>query len=541
MEAGEGYLMTMRKWFSGGFSSVLAMIFVALFSVLAISFTAMSNINVQMSRNHRDLSAAQAAAESGLEYAAFLTSGYVPPGGAYSAQNTVSESEAQDTVAYFATHVETILGSSSVSWDSTNLELRIPASGGIALSTGAASTFSLLFEFLPGDTDNPHLMTVTSTGGAAGINRAVQLAFPIRKDNRVLQYAIASRGRIWLTGDSTIDGDIFSDWDNVTRSPFNITSDSTVNGTINTVLSKQQCIDASWQMETLDGDGNPMFDENGDRIYSSGDEVQGTHDGINYDQFSDVPGMNIDDYDTDGYNDSLTEIASCPSGDRETEYFPHVAGDYGQPSKSWSRQLDRHVYENQTFTDSLLPSNRNALFRNCTFEGITYIDCNKSGSTNYNNVRFEDCTFNGAVITDVPEVLKWRENCLYYTGSATFQNTAMEEATILAPHFNVNLGNTDPLAGDTNELTGAIVGGIVDIRGNAQIYGTIISMCDTTQWTSGYVTNIGATLGDGGNETTEPGDVGVISITPDEDQMLPSGITTPIVIGGADGDTYVEL
>ena len=79
-------------------------------------------------------------------------------------------------------------------------------------------------------------------------------------------------------------------------------------------------------------------------------------------------------------------------------------------------------------------------------------------------------------------------------------------------------------------LTGAIIGGIVDVRGNAQIYGTIVSMCDTTQWSSGYVTNIGATLNDGGSETTELGDIGVIDITPRQDQMLPSGIRTPIVI-----------
>jgi len=68
------------------------------------------------------------------------------------------------------------------------------------------------------------------------------------------------------------------------------------------------------------------------------------------------------------------------------------------------------------------------------------------------------------------------------------------------------------------------------VRGNAQIHGTIISMCDTTQWSSGYVTNIGATLEDGGSETTVEGDVGVISITPDADQMLPSGILSPIII-----------
>ena len=79
-----------------------------------------------------------------------------------------------------------------------------------------------------------------------------------------------------------------------------------------------------------------------------------------------------------------------------------------------------------------------------------------------------------------------------------------------------------------------------DVRGNAEVYGTIISMCDTTQWDSGYVTNIGATLDDGGSETTEPGDVGVINITPDEDKLLPSGIRTPIVIK-CDGGSYVEL
>ncbi len=103
----------------------------------------------------------------------------------------------------------------------------------------------------------------------------------------------------------------------------------------------------------------------------------------------------------------------------------------------------------------------------------------------------------------------------------------------------MDLGNTNPEQSDNNVLTGAIVGGIVDIRGNAQIYGTIISMADTSSWTSGFVTNIGATLDDGGSETTELGDIGVISITPEEDMMLPSGITSPIIIK-PDQNTYSE-
>ncbi len=90
-----------------------------------------------------------------------------------------------------------------------------------------------------------------------------------------------------------------------------------------------------------------------------------------------------------------------------------------------------------------------------------------------------------------------------------------------------------------NVLHGAIVGGIVDVRGNAEVFGTIISMADTSSYTSGYVTNIGATLSDGGSETVSVGDVGVINITPDEDKMLPSGITTPIVIKPLQG-SYSE-
>jgi len=354
---------------------------------------------------------------------------------------------------------------------------------------------------------------------------------------------------MWLTGDTTIQGDIFSAWNRPEISPFNMTDDSSVIGTINTVLTRESIENEGYQMETLneDGDpvdalGNPLGNNYDDRYYSPDDEIQGYHEGINYDvPYNDMPGMDISDYNTDEYMNGLTDIPSCPSGDREVEYFPHASGNYNQPSSGGSLQLERHVYENQTFTDVRLPDNRNALFRNCTFEGKLYIDCYKSGSSKYNNVRFEDCDFNGVIVTDVPQVFKWQYNCLYFTGAATFNNTAMAEATILAPHFNVNLGNTNPIASDNNVLTGAIVGGIVDIRGNAEIYGTVLSMCDTTQWSSGYVTNIGATLGDGGSETTELGDIGTITINPDQEKMLPSGIKTPIVIGGADGESYVEL
>jgi hypothetical protein len=395
---------------------------------------------------------------------------------------------------------------------------------------------------------------ILSTGIEDQIQFRVGMDTDVTKDNEVLNYALASRGRMWLTGNTTVHGDIFSSWDRPEIACFDMTSDSSVMGTLNTVLTRDAIENNGYQLETLDYDGvavdrfgNPIGDNYDERYVDGDDKVQGYHEDINYEQEVDnMPGMDISDYNTDLYTNGLYSLPSCPTNDREVEFFPHASGDYSLPrdgtaSRTSNRKLTRHVYENESFVDVSLASNRNALFRNCTFDGILYIDCNKNTSSYYNNVRFEDCTFQGVIVTDVPNSFKWMYNCLYFTGSATFDNQSdVQEATILAPHFNVNLGNTNPQQNESNVLTGAIVGGIVDVRGNAQIDGTIISMCDTTQWSSGYVTNIGATLDDGGSETTELGDIGTIEITPEEEKMLPCGITSPIVIK-PQKNTYREI
>lgn len=525
--------MTCRRCRKGA-ALLISMIVLAILSAWAVSICSMSGVNVQLAENQRKVNSALSAAQSGLECGKYIVAAVTLVS---TGDNTVSVDQANTAWTTFCQHVQdTALSGKTVPppnrfTDSSGSGDQIVTP---SINFGSTNT-DFAIRFYRYD-DDPHTIKLQSTGTDREVTRQINMDMVISKDSKVLNYAIASRGRMWLTGDSTIHGDIFSSWDRPEISPFNMTSDSSVLGTINTVLTQQQIADEDYQLETLDEDGNPMFDEDGNRIYSPEDEVQAYHEGINYDQQDmDMPGMDIADYDTDEYEDMVvsgTGNGDIPSSSTiETEYFPHAAGDYTLPKSYSSRQLNRHVYENQTFTNVCLPDNRNALFRNCTFEEVLYIDCSESGYYNYNNVRFENCTFNGTIVTDVPQQFRWKYNCLYFTGEAAFNNTSeMQEATILAPHFNVNLGNTNPVASDNNVLTGAIVGGIVDVRGNAQIYGTIISMCDTTQWSSGYVTNIGATLDDGGSETTEPGDIGVISITPEEDKMLPSGIMSPIVI-----------
>ena len=522
-------------------------------------------MNLQLAENQHRVSTALCAAESGLEIGKYLISSYTPV--VSGDEDVVSTDHANQTWqalwAHFKNKLEEapeLLNGQVIdniryftdAYDSGQ-EFIVPE-----INFGSPDTgFQLrLYRY---DSD-PLTVKMQVVGARGQVERSIGIDLSIQKNSDVLKYSVAGRGRMWLTGDSIIYGDVFSSWDRPEIPPFSLSAESRVHGTINTVLSREQIAAEGYQLETLDENGNPIFDlesppsieplldEYGEpiydqfnyRVYSAEDVIQGYHRNINYDQPGDthMPGMDIADYDTDGYNSGLTTIPECPSPNRVTEYFPHAAGDYTTPSSYSSRQLNRHVYENVTFNNAYLPDDRNALFKNCTFENVLYVDCAKSGYT-YNNVRFDNCTFNGTIVTDTPQTLLWKNNALYFTGEATFDNTSdMQEATILAPHFNVDLGNTNPEASDNNILTGAIVGGIVDVRGNAQIFGTIISMCDTTQWSSGYVTNIGATLEDGGSETTDPGDVGVIEITPAADKLLPSGIMSPIVVRELEGSYY---
>jgi len=526
---------------------VLAMIFILMFSALAVAVAGLSGANVQVASNQHRLNTALNAAQSGLECAKYLVT-TATLGQTYT--NYVTAAQANEAWANLCTHIQAaaldgqLVGSPARFTDALGSgdELELPAIG-----YGNGSHFTLrLYRY---DSD-PRTVRAHSVGTDGEISRAVSIGMDITKDREVLEYAVASRGRIWLTGDTTIHGDVFSAWNREEVSPFNMTGDTSVQGTVNTVLTRDQIEDEHYDLETLDAEGHPISVNGGplgedyeNRYYGPDDEIKAYHEGIHYDQpYNDMAGMDISHYNTDLYTPDLVTISAATTDNRLTEYFPHAQGDYARPRDRGSTSFSRHVYENQTFTNTLLPANRHALFRNCTFEEVLYIDCSKTSTSKQycNNVRFENCTFNGVIVTDVPQPFNWKNNCLYFTGEASFNNqSSVREATILAPHFNVNLGNTNPQQNDNNVLTGAIVGGIVDVRGNAQIYGTIISMCDTTPWTSGYVTNIGATLNDGGSETTELGDIGVIDITPKEDMMLPAGISSPIIIK-PDQTTYSE-
>jgi hypothetical protein len=179
---------------------------------------------------------------------------------------------------------------------------------------------------------------------------------------------------------------------------------------------------------------------------------------------------------------------------------------------------ERPVFKNVKFVNCKIAKGTNALFQNCTFEGVTYVDMQtnitdtngttttndpnkgmtwskkmKSGtfsstttlkSTNSygfsegNNLRFEACQVNGPMAAAVPSAYTHFANNWEFSGSTVFNNTSDPTATILAPNTNIDCGSflappTGPLP--TSSVLGVIVGGNVNMRGGAwNVDGSII-------------------------------------------------------------------
>jgi hypothetical protein len=248
---------------------------------------------------------------------------------------------------------------------------------------------------------------------------------------------------------------------------------------------------------------------------------------------------------------------------------------------------DRPVFENMMFTNVRIPAGTNALFRNCTFVGVTFVETSSANTDpdfNYagmvgadgtlvypdatadvagtnvtdtkavsNNIRFDGCTFEGAVISDVPSGFTHVRNKLSFTGRTRFdiddspslttaEKLLFKRSTIMTPHYSVEMGTfIDPAdAGETVELSGTIVAGVLDLRGNVKLTGTVLTTFEPISNTAPVLgetspifnTTLGyfaSAAGDMENELPEIGR-GVIQLVYDPTMPLPDGILGPIQI-----------
>ncbi len=164
---------------------------------------------------------------------------------------------------------------------------------------------------------------------------------------------------------------------------------------------------------------------------------------------------------------------------------------YPPPPADSDAQLD------QSYADPSAPG-----YANLPVPLIVAVDLNNDGTANdqctntkliSNNIRFHDCLFVGSIVADQPTIFRQLRNKLQFTGATRFTQehpTApldpalnpdsddldeIAKSSLMLPNYSVDIGtNNSPPDQDVN-LKGAIIAGVIDIRGNARIDGILIA------------------------------------------------------------------
>lgn len=161
-----------------------------------------------------------------------------------------------------------------------------------------------------------------------------------------------------------------------------------------------------------------------------------------------------------------------------------------------------------------------------------------------NNLRFDSCTFYGSIVSDTPTAYTNARNKMQFTGGTKFTMTRptisgmtipeidaadrveLLRSSMMLPQYSVDIGEFN--AGDTQDvrLRGAIIAGVLDVRGNANVQGSLIltfkpergaaPMIDAMGQPVGNPANFNASIGyfgddDGEEESLDPASLPVVS------------------------------
>jgi Tfp pilus assembly protein PilX len=167
---------------------IVAMIFVLIFSALAVSMAAMSGTNAQIASNQHKVGCALGSAASGLE----VERHWLTP---------VSMPSSTPVSKYFSTIIDTVqydLDANSIS----NITLK---QSGLILPVTLDSTTGQTFsgQMSISNTD-PYILEVYSTGGDAQITRTIKVEFDIEPyKHPIFNYGLATKGPLNYTGNPT--------------------------------------------------------------------------------------------------------------------------------------------------------------------------------------------------------------------------------------------------------------------------------------------------------------------------------------------------
>jgi hypothetical protein len=176
----------------GGSALVLSIIFIAVFSALAVAMAGVSGANVQLAKNHQQVAVTRSCADSGLEIVRY-----------WMGKVAISGTTAADQrFAAIGNSLQNVLLDANV----TNLYPQCTSStisvSNVPLNTARGESFSAVLTKI--DNDNIQL-DVTGKHGSIGRTIRTHYCFAERADT-VFDFGVASKGPVSLSGNVELEG-----------------------------------------------------------------------------------------------------------------------------------------------------------------------------------------------------------------------------------------------------------------------------------------------------------------------------------------------
>lgn len=178
-----------------------------------------------------------------------------------------------------------------------------------------------------------------------------------------------------------------------------------------------------------------------------------------------------------------------------------------------------------------------------------------------NNMRFHDCLFVGSIVSDVPSGYTQTRNKVQFTGATRFvdkhpsepnsvalnpeagDRAEIAKSSMMLPNYSVDLGQFNSPANQNIDLSGAVIAGVLDARGNVSIDGSLMLTFAPTLGEGPLRDSQGAPMGNPANFNTTIGYFGPTD--GDSESLDPS--TLPVVGGqrivgwDTDGDGIADV
>lgn len=250
-------------------------------------------------------------------------------------------------------------------------------------------------------------------------------------------------------------------------------------------------------------------------------------------------------------------------------------------STSYQATYKRPVFKRIHFKNVIIPKGLNALFDQCTFDGVTFVDTERNitkstgsvtyssgdgmswsqrkisgdnftkdkvligsgtpssgqslthGSSKGNNIRFHNCTFKGPLANNYATAYTHFANSWEFTGSTVFKNETDQTATIVAPQTNIEMGSFTSPESAPSTLIGVVVAGNIDIRGTSVVDGSIIVTGDGAGNTT--LSYFGPSDGDTDPQALPEGGFGRLTVRYNPHRALPDGINIAVELAPEPG------